>query len=180
MEPTTPAEWIANGYQARRDHQLDKARNCFSRALHLSGTSNDKLNSAQAHAGLGQIERDEKKIGAALKHYQLSVELYRNQDNPLALAHTVRHVADILLGEKNLEQAKRHYEEALAIYRDHKETPPLDLANTLRGYGLLMGRSGHTEEATMLWLEARAIYEQLGIEAGVTECRSHLAFLMGR
>jgi tetratricopeptide (TPR) repeat protein len=180
MSPTTPAEWISNGYQARRDHRLDDARSCFSQALNLSGASGDKLQTAQAHSGLGQIERDRKNIGAALKHYQLAVELYRKQDNPLALAHTIRHVADILLGEKNLDQARHHYEEALAIYRAHEETPPLDLANALRGYGLLMGRSGHTEEATMLWHETQAIYEQLGIEAGVTECRSHLAFLMGR
>jgi tetratricopeptide (TPR) repeat protein len=180
MNPTTPAEWIASGYEARRDQRLDDARNCFSQALNLSGASGDKAQSAQAHAGMGQIERDRKNIGAALKHYQLAVQLYRKQDNPLALAHTVRHVADILLGEKNLEQARNHYEEALSIYRAHESTPPLDLANTLRGYGLLMGRSGHTEEATMLWHEAQAIYEQLGIEAGVNECRSHLAFLMGR
>jgi tetratricopeptide (TPR) repeat protein len=180
MNTTTPAEWISIGYQARRDQRLDDARNCFSQALNLSGNSGDKLTTAQAHVGLGQIERDRKNIGAALKHYQLAVELYRKQNNPLTLAHTIRHVADILLCEKNLEPAQRHYEEALAIYRAQLETPPLDLANNLRGYGLLMGRSGHAEEATMLWLEAQAIYEQLGIEAGVNECRSHLAFLMGR
>ncbi len=180
MNPTTPAEWISNGSQARRDQRLDDARNCFSEALNLSGALGDKLQTAQAHIGLGQIERDLKNIGAALKHYQLAVELYRKQENPLALAHTARHVADILLGERKLEQAQRHYEDALAIYRTHQDTPRLDLANALRGYGLLKGRSGQTEEATMLWLEAQSIYEELGIEAGVTECRSHLAFLMGR
>jgi tetratricopeptide (TPR) repeat protein len=180
MDQTTPAEWIASGYLARRDHQLDEARNCFSRALHLCGASDDKLHSAQAHAGLGQIERDRKNTGAALKHYQLAVELYRKQDAPLALAHTIRHVADILLEEGNLEPAQRHYEEALAIYCAHEETPALDLANALRGYALLTEKSGKTEEATMLWQRTQALYEQLGIEAGVKEVRSHLAFLMGR
>jgi tetratricopeptide (TPR) repeat protein len=180
MEPTTPAEWIANGYQARRDHRLDEARNCFSRALHLCGASDDKLHTAQAHAGMGQIERDRKNTGAALMHYQVAVELFRKQDVPLKLAHTVRHVADILLAAGNLEPARRHYEEALTIYSGHEETPPLDLANTLRGYALLMEKTGETEEATMLWQQTQALYEQLGIEAGVAEVRSHLAFLMGR
>ena len=80
MDSTTPAEWIASGYLARRDHQLDEARNCFSRALHLCGASDDTLHTAQAHTGLGQIERDRKNIGAALMHYQLAVELYRKLD----------------------------------------------------------------------------------------------------
>jgi tetratricopeptide (TPR) repeat protein len=180
MDPTTPAEWIASGYQARRDQQLDDARNCFSRALQLSRTSDDKLHKAQAHAGLGQLERDRKNIGAALKHYQIAVELLRKQDDPLALAHTIRHVADILLCEENLEPARRHYEEALAIYCAHETTPPLDLANTLRGYALVMEESSKIEEATMLWRQTQALYEQLEIEAGTTECQSHLAFLMGR
>jgi tetratricopeptide (TPR) repeat protein len=180
MDQTTPAEWIASGYLARRDNQLDEARNCFSRALHLCGASDDTLHTAQAHAGLGQIERDRKNIGAALMHYQLAVELYRKQEIPLTLAHTIRHVADILLDEGNLEQARRHYEEALAIYCAHEDTPPLDLANALRGYAQLTEESGKTEEATLLWRQTQALYEQLGIEAGVTECRSHQAFLMGR
>jgi tetratricopeptide (TPR) repeat protein len=180
MDQTTPAEWIASGYLARRNHELDEARNCFSRALHLSGASEDTLHAAQAHAGLGQVERDERNIGAALKHYQLAVELYRKLNSPLTLAHTVRHVADILLAAGNLEPAQRQYEEALATYCAHDETPPLDLANTIRGYAQLMEQSGKTEEATMLWQRTQALYEQLGIEPGVTECRSHLAFLMGR
>jgi tetratricopeptide (TPR) repeat protein len=180
MESTTPADLISMGYQARRDQRLDDARNCFSRALNLGRTSGNKLHTAQAHTGLGQIERDRKNIGAALKHYQLAVELYRKQDAPLAHAHTVRHVADILLCEGNLEQAQRNYEEALAIYSAHEETPPLDLANALRGYALLMEKSREIEEAAMVWQQTLGLYEQLGIEAGVAECKSHVAFLMGR
>jgi len=180
VNPNTPSEWIASGFQARRDQRPDEARNCFSRALHLCRTSDDKLQTAQAHAGLGQIERDRKNIGAALKHYQIAVELLRKQDDPLALAHTIRHAADILLGEGNLEPAQRHYEEALAIYYAHENTPPLDLANALRGYALLMEESRKIEEATMLWRQAHALYDQLEIAAGVTESQSHLAFLLGR
>jgi len=180
MDSTTPAEWIASGYLARRDHQLDEARSCFSRALQLCGASEDKLHTAEAHVGLGQIERDRKSIGAALMHYQLAAELYRKLDSPLTLAHTIRHVADILLAAENLEPARRHYEEALAIYCANEETPPLDLANTLRGYAQLMEKVGKIEEGTMLWRQTLALYEQLGIEAGVTECQSHLAYLMGR
>jgi tetratricopeptide (TPR) repeat protein len=180
MDPTTAAEWIASGYQARREQRLDDARNSFRQALSLSGRAGDRLHTAKAHAGLGQIERDGNNIGAALMHYQLAVELYRKEDAPLTLAHTIRHVADILLGEGNLEPARRYYEEALSIYCDDEQTPPLDLANTLRGYALLMEKSGKSEDAAMLWQQTKALYEQLGIEAGVGECQSHVAYLLGR
>jgi len=160
--------------EARRGAQLLQPR-----ASSVSNLGRQAPNGA-GPCGTGQIERDRKNIGAALKHYQIAVELLRKQDDPLILAHTVRHVADILLGEGNLEPAQRHYEEALAIYCAHETTPPLDLANALRGYALLMEESRKIEEATMLWRQANALYEQLEIEAGVTESQSHLAFLMGR
>ncbi len=43
-----------------------------------------------------------------------------------------------------------------------------------------MEKSNKIEEATMLWRQAHALYDQLEIEAGVTESQAHLAFLMGR
>lgn len=48
------------------------------------------------------------------------------------------------------------------------------------GYALLMGDCGDQEEAKYLWYEAQALYEQAGVEAGVAERQSHIAFLMGR
>jgi tetratricopeptide (TPR) repeat protein len=89
-------------------------------------------------------------------------------------------VADILRGLKQTDKALLCYEEALAIYRRHEETPPLDLANAIRGYALLKGDLGDTEEATFMWHEAMALYAESGVEAGVAESKSQIAFLMGR
>ncbi len=135
---------------------------------------------AEALAGLGQIERDEGKTQAALNHYGEAVELLREERDERQLAHAIRHVADIERGHGNVAKAAAAYEEALALYRAHEETPALELANAIRGYALLMGECGDQDEAKYLWYEARALYEQAGVEAGVAESQSHIAFLMGR
>jgi tetratricopeptide (TPR) repeat protein len=76
-----------------------------------------------------------------------------------------------------LEQAAPHYNEALEIYRSHARTPPLDLANAIRGFALLKGNTGDTEEAKQLWQEARDLYAQVGVEAGVAGADAQIARL---
>lgn len=78
---------------------------------------------------LGQIERDLNNSDLALRHYEESAGIYRSLDNPLRLAHTVRHIGDILRKESRFDDSIPCYREALEIYRLSPETQPLDLAN---------------------------------------------------
>jgi tetratricopeptide (TPR) repeat protein len=177
MTGNSPDKLINQGYQARREHRLDDARLRFAEAVDLCRKSGDHASLAQALTGLGQIARDLHEDGVALKHYEEAVALYRTLDRPLVLAHTVRHVADILLGQEKYLLAANLYEESLQIYRSHQQTYPLDLANAIRGYALLQGDTGHTQEAKQLWLEAKSLYAQLNVQAGVTEADSQIARL---
>jgi tetratricopeptide (TPR) repeat protein len=70
-----------------------------------------------------------------------------------------------------------HYNEALEIYRSHVQTPPLDLANALRGFALLQANLGKTEEAKQLWQEARDLYADQDVQAGVDEADRQIAHL---
>ena len=181
METVPAAELLARGHVARGEKRLKEARDCFAQAVDAYRKTDDKKLLADALCRLGQIERDLGNGGEALKHYGAAVELLRNLGAPLALAHTVRHVADILREQKwQPEKAMLCYEEALAIYRGHAETPTLDLANTIRGYAHLKADTGDAEEATLLWHEAMALYAECGVQAGVAESQSQIAFLMGR
>jgi tetratricopeptide (TPR) repeat protein len=85
------------------------------------------------------------------------------------LAHTVRHVGDIQRHERRYNLAAPCYEEALAIYRAHEETPQLDLANALRGFALLKEETGDAAGARLLWQEAKELYAAVNVEAGVVE-----------
>jgi len=180
MESSPPAELLSRGRLARSENRLNDARDSYSRAVELCRKAKDGRLLAEALCGLGQIERDIGNAPLALKHYSAAVELRRGQNVPLLLAHSIRHVADILRGMKQPDKALLCYEEAIAIYRGHEETPRLDLANAVRGYALLKGDHGDTEEATFLWHEAMALYAESGVEAGITESQAQIAFLMGR
>ncbi len=174
------AELLSHGHIARSERRLADAKNYFAQAVEGCRKVNDRLLLAQALSGLGQIERDMGNTAVALKHYNDAVNLRRAQEDPLLLAHAIRHVADILRDQGKLEKAAPCYEEALDIYRKNEKTPPLDLANAIRGYALLKANLNDPDEATFLWHEAMALYAASSVEAGVTECQSQIAFLMGR
>jgi len=127
--------------------------------------------------GLGQIERDLNNTKAAIQHYGEAVVIYRGGANPLRLAHTIRHLADILREDGALESARPLYEESLRLYRAHAETAPLDLANAIRGFALLRGAAGEPKEAKILWQEARALYASVSVQAGVEESEIQISQL---
>lgn len=114
---------------------------------------------------------------SSLRHYTNAVEIYRDQNDSLRLAHTLRHVAEILRHEGHLAEAGQNYIEALDMYRKHEGTPPLDLANTLRGFALLKTDLNEVAASERLWQEARTLYQSLGIQAGVDESDAQLHML---
>jgi tetratricopeptide (TPR) repeat protein len=116
-------------------------------------------------------------LEGALRHYEDAVQIYRSLDNALALAHTVRHVGDILRNLDRLELAEPCYSEALSIYRSHPESSPLDLANTIRGFALLKVSTGDGVEAKLLWQEAARLYAAVDVQAGAAEAERQIALL---
>ena len=58
----------------------------------------------------------------------------------------------------------------MTLYRGDPETEPLNLANALRGYALLKQALGDVEATRASFKEARELYAELGIDAGVEEC----------
>jgi tetratricopeptide (TPR) repeat protein len=165
---------INSGRRARKEGRLEDARRFFCEAVGLSSGHADQ---AKSLIGLGQIERDLKNNAEALRHYRKAADIYRSLADPLRLAHTIRHVGDILRSEDSIEEARPCYEEALRIYRENDETSPLDLANAIRGFALLRAAAGETEPAKSLWQEARSLYKSEDIQAGVEESDSQLALL---
>lgn len=109
---------------------------------------------------------------AALAHYEEAAEILRDLDEPLLLAHTLRHLGDVYmeaghLGNNAPQFAGCYFTEALAIYRTRPEANPLDLADAIRSLALLRNDAA-------LWTEARDLYALAGISANVQECNSRL------
>ncbi|HKV78897.1 MAG TPA: tetratricopeptide repeat protein [Candidatus Sulfotelmatobacter sp.] len=162
---------------ARQERRTERASQTFSEAVRLSRKAADPSLLASSLIGLGQTERDLNNNHAALQHYREAVDLLRTEPNRLRLAHTIRHLADILREDGSSKEATICYEEALKVYREDIKTPPLDLANTLRGFALLKGNAGETENAKSLWQEARSLYKSVNVQAGVEESERQIARL---
>lgn len=123
---------------------------------------------------LGKQARAERHLDTARAHYADAAEIYIREDNRLAYAHTIRHIADMFLNESRYTEARPLYEEALEIYRTSLDTKLLDLANTVRPYAQLNEAIGNLDTARQYWQEARNLYASLRIEPGVEECDKHL------
>jgi tetratricopeptide (TPR) repeat protein len=163
--------------QARRENRLDDAKRDLLEAVVLCREAAAPGKLARALAGLGQAERDLHHNDAALRHYEEAVALNRIEGDPLRIAHTIRHVADIHRHEGNRRLAEGCYDEALCIYREQAETPPLDLANALRGSALLKESMGEIKQARVQWQEAGKLYADVGVEAGVAESKRRVELL---
>ena len=121
-----------------------------------------------------QAQRDLGHAGAAGDRYRELAALCVAQNDPLAEAHALRHLADLHLEAGALGEAASTYARVLGLYHASRDEGSLDLANALRGYALLRERLGERQEAEALWREARLLYAQAGVEAGIDECDAHL------
>src|SRR5579884_202636 len=106
----------------------------------------------------GRQARKVNKLSLAREHYTEAAKIYRGQNDVLAYAHTIRHIADMYLDEAKHTEARPLYEEALEIYRSNLDTKLLDLANTVRPYAQLNEATGELEAARQHWHEARNLY----------------------
>jgi tetratricopeptide (TPR) repeat protein len=162
---------------ARSGNRPQDARQHLIESVALSRAAGDPIDLAGALTALGQIERDLSRNDVAVQHYGEAMELYRSTADIQRLAHTIRHLADIYRHERQSDKAEHCYREALDLYRADAKTPPLDLANAIRGFAILRQDAGHREEAKELWKEARELYAAVNVEAGVTESVRRLALL---
>ena len=84
---------------------------------------------------------------------------------------------DLIQQALRARREHRHEDAKRDFYRKHPETPPLDLANAIRGLALLKSDSKRPESARALWHEARELYAAVNVEAGVAESNHRLALL---
>jgi tetratricopeptide (TPR) repeat protein len=175
MEPI--ADRMHEAARARREGRLEDARRLYGDALEEARRDGPASRVIQALKGLGQIERDLRRPGAALPLYEEALAICRVEGNALATAHTVRHVGDLHREAGRTETAERCYLEALEIYRASKETAAIDLANAIRPLALLRDAAGARDEAKSLWEEARGLYAAAGVQEGVDECSRRLRHL---
>lgn len=172
----TNIEELANRVTvARRENRLSAAQSDAEKLVELCRNNTNKEKLASALMMLGQIERDRDKRSRALQHYEEAVAICREVADTQVMAHTVRHLADLYCEEAKFDLAEKFFDEALTLYRSEPNTAPANLANAIRGYAVLKDAIDEHEAAKQFWKEARELYLDLGIDAGVAECDSRLS-----
>lgn len=118
--------------------------------------------------------------GRAVAHYEEAVALCRTLDEPLLLAHTVRHLGDVHHDQGRAAVAERCYDEALTIYYQRPDAKPLDFANAVRRVAVLKEEAGDHAEAATHWREAHDLYVKAAEPMGIAESAAWLALLAKR
>ncbi len=132
----------------------------------------DRLARAQHLRRRGESAR--RRDGATARQcYEEAVALYRELNEPLVLAHAIRHLGDVYHEEGRPDLAEPCYHEALSLYRGHEDRSPVDLANAIRSLAVL-----RWEQTRALWDEARELYISVGVEAGVKESSARVEALL--
>jgi tetratricopeptide (TPR) repeat protein len=122
-----------------------------------------------------RVARREHRLDDARKHYENAVAVLRESNDPLRLAHTIRHLGDVHYDAGRPALAEPHLREALALYRSRPDAPLLDVANAIRSLAVFEEHAGDRQEGIRLWAEAHDLYVRLDVKAGVAESKARLA-----
>ena len=171
---TDVADLLERAAMARREGKPRAARAGYKHALELSRASKNRQQTCQALNGLGQVERDLGDYVPAQSRYEELAGLYRSESEAVQRAHALRHLADVLRHQSKFEEAEALYRTVLDVYAQSSEVAPLHLANSLRPLAILLGQMNRVDESKRLWTQARLIYLDQGISAGVKECDEQL------
>ena len=147
------------------------------RACEICEQSGARKELSVALGKLGHVALDLDHPDKARTLFEKSVEVAREANDPLRLAHALRHLGQVYHRLGRLESARRRYEEALDLYDQSPTAHPLDHANTLRPMAALKEELGEVEEARLSWRRAAKLYRSAGVEEGVRECEAHLSGL---
>ena len=126
--------------------------------------------------GLAKTAKRQGRLDDAAEYYRRAVEAFDDAGEGMRGIHAARHLAEIELDRGQLEEASLRIAEVLLFYRG-REVPRLEMANALRVAALVDERRGFRDEARLLWMEARELYEREGVKDGVLEAHRRLTRL---
>ncbi|MBT8234033.1 MAG: tetratricopeptide repeat protein [Saprospiraceae bacterium] len=161
----------------RRVGNYDNARNLISKA-HSQCEVKDYNSLGRIFHVYRQIESDNDNFKEALKFNLKSLDYYKRAKNENKIAHSTRHIADLLYHLGHFLASEKNYKEAISIYKHIPKASDLDLANTYRGMSLTLEKGGKIDEAVLAWKETKKLYSKCGLHQGVDEANNHLELLI--
>ena len=121
----------------------------------------DRREQAAPYVAAAQQARNAGDFYDALLQQRRAVTLLRDAGDRTALAHAIRHLADILVDAGRAAEASESITEMLTLYRASPDAQPLDVANALRSAAVQAEAIGDNETARAFWIQARERYAAL-------------------
>ncbi|MXX56851.1 MAG: tetratricopeptide repeat protein [Gemmatimonadetes bacterium] len=181
---------VARAWRARREALESPPTDDATLVAVMSGVEADLVRACEMyeHAGarsglsaalgkLGHVALDLDDTDRARALFEESVAVAREAEDPLRLAHAVRHLGQVNHRLGRLESAGTCYEEALDLYDRAGTAHPVDHANALRPMAALREELGDVRGARLMWRWAAELYGSAGVEEGVDECEARLSGL---
>lgn len=149
----------------------------LERAIAVATSENDHYGLAYALNKLAHLRADLEGREVAIELLREAAEAGRRAKSGLLEGEALRHWADHLRHENKLDEAEPIYWRALESLKSDRETSTLSLGNAYRPIAILYSGLGDTSKAIRYWEEARKLYAEEGIAAGIEECDANLAKL---
>ena len=150
-------------------HQGDygAARGLYEHSLALRRRLDDRLGTAAALVGLGNLAALQGQLASARAQFEESLAIGRELEEPQVVAASLTNLGWVAHGRGDLRGARTFYEEALAVRRklgDHHGT-----AMVLANLGDLALQQGDLDTAHALQTEGLDLRRQLGDRSGVAD-----------
>lgn len=153
---------------------LTQARELLEEAASRCRSQRRQIEYAQALHLLANIEVDLDCQDRALSLWTKAVNILRETDDYLQLAHKVRHLGDLHNKCGRVQEAESCYAEAIELYRQHASPGSLDFANAMNRMADLKERLGETTISLELWRETRNLFAAVDLAEGVIEAQQHI------
>ena len=149
----------------------------LEKATHTAESERDDYGLAYALNKLAHLRGDFDGHAVAIELLRKAADAGRRAGSGLLEGEALRHWADHLRHENKLEEAQSIYRRALECLKSDPETSSLSLGNAYRPIAILYAALGNVSMAKQNWHEARQLYVESGITAGIEECDANLAKL---
>ena len=166
-------ELLEEAWNKRRVGNYEEARDLVKKAQELS--KDDDYNSLGRifHVYM-QFESDHDNLPKALEFCQQSLGFYQKANNSDRIAHSTRHIADLQRALGKDADSESNYRKVIDLYKADSQTHMGDLANTLRGFALVLEKRSKISEAKTAWEETKELYQACNLQAGVDEANEKL------
>ena len=167
---------LAEAWVKRREEKYDQARHLVKKAEEFC-KADDYYSLGRIFHLYMQFESDQNDPIKALELCKQSLSYYKKSEDLQKIAHSTRHVADLERHLGHNSESECNYREAIDIYKSNPDTSKIDLANALRGFGLLLEKCKKVEEAITVWKETKELYQACNLQAGINEANQKLLSL---